>query len=378
MEDMSPNWLRLLSLVILALTRPMLAAEPSAWPLWDMHESVADYAKRVNLPATQTLNLSGGEKLELELVPAGQFLMGTPEPIPVDEVRFHNMIITGQALLAASSATLLVILSVVIIRAIRNKRRPQLSLGRLLLITVATGGCVLSGLHWRHSAQTLAAASAEYAAASLRFNSAHLGESPVHLVTLTQPFYMGKFAVTQEQYSQVIGSNPSLFKGKNNPVENVSWNDAQMFCKKFSGQMNQTIRLPTEAEWEYACRAGTATTYYSGDTEADLAKVGWYLANSKSTTHPAGQKASNAFGLHDMHGNVWQWCQDWYTPGYYEKSAAENPQGPTQGEDRSIRGGAWYFNPMGCRSGRRGRYSPESRFNGIGFRVVLAPAFRSQ
>ena len=143
------------------------------------------------------------------------------------------------------------------------------------------------------------------------------------------PFYMGKFAVTQGHYQAVTGQNPSQFKGRDNPVETVSWNDAQAFCKKLTSKQIQAVRLPTEAEWEFACRAGTRTRYYSGDTEADLALVAWYSAkNSKGTTHPVGQKEANTFGLYDMHGNVWQWCQDWYGEDYYGKSEAENPKGP--------------------------------------------------
>ena len=371
--------MRLLSLFFFVLAGSLSASElpTPAYPFWDAHESVADYATRVNLPSTKTLELSNGVKLELVLIPAGKFIMGTPEPTPVDEEGFHKKIVTGQALLAASLGALLVMLIVVVIRAVRQKRRPQLSLGRLLLVTVAAGGCVLSGLHWRYSGQTLEKANAEYAGAKARYNAASSVEKPAHPVTLTQPFYVGKFDVTQEQYQQVMGTNPSYFKGKDNPVEQVSWDDAQAFCKKLSEQTTDRVRLPTEAEWEYSCRAGTKTTYYSGDTDKDLDRVAWYGANSKSTTHPVGQKESNFFGLYDMHGNVWQWCQDWYSENYYGKSEAENPQGPAQGAVRLLRGGSWDFNPMICRSANRCRYDPVNRYYNIGFRVVLVPSFRT-
>ena len=346
------------------------------YPLWDGQESVAQYAQRVHLPPTQTLDLGGGVKLDLVLIPAGKFVMGTPEPTPVDEEGFRKKIITGQALLAASAAALLVMLTVVLIRAIRKKQRPQLSLGRLMLVTAAAGGCVLSGLHWRQSAQGLEQAKTEYEAALGRFRSAESDEKPAHPVTLAQPFYMGKFVVTQEQYQQVSGTNPSHFKSQDNPVEQVSWDDAQAFCKKLTEQTKQTIRLPTEAEWEYSCRAGTKSTYYSGDMETDLARVAWYDANSKSTTHPVGQKEPNAFGLYDMHGNVWQWCQDWYGEDYYGKSATENPQGPAHGAGRVLRGGSWFDDSVFCRSAFRFWVDPVSRFNHIGFRVVVR-AFRT-
>ena len=205
-----------------------------------------------------------------------------------------------------------------------------------------------------------------------------LEEHPAHQVTLTKPFYLGKFTVTQEQYQAVMGSNPSKFQGKDNPVEQVSWDDAQEFLKKLSEQTKQTVRLPTEAEWEYGCRAGTTTTYYSGDTETDLARAAWYEANSKDTTHPAGQKEPNKFGLYDMHGNVWQWCQDYYDKDFYGKAEAENPSGPAQGTLRVMRGGSWDHYSITCRAASRDGRNPGSRFNYFGFRIVVVPSFRTQ
>jgi len=354
-------------------------AAARAWPLWDGKESVADYAKRVNLPPTETLDLGSNVKLELVLIPAGKFIMGTPEPVPVDEAGFKRKIITGQALLAASAGALLVMLAVVIVRAIRRKRRPQLSLGLLVLVTVTAGGCVLSGLHWRHSVQALETAKAEYELAKARYARAEPEEKPAHPVTITQLFYMGRFPVTQEQYQQVMGTNPSHFKGMSNPVETVAWDDAQAFCKKMTEQTKQAVRLPTEGEWEFACRAGTRTIYHSGDTDADLGRVAWYSANSNNTTHPVGQKEANAFGLYDMHGNVMQWCQDRYDEDYYGKSEAENPQGPAQDAFCFVmRGGAWEITPVGCRSARRGWSLPaDIRDNGLGFRIVVPCATKT-
>ena len=367
---------RLLSVICIALAGSLAAGEP-AWPLWDGQESVAQYAKRANLPPTQSLDLGNGVKIELVLIPAGQFSMGTPEPPPVDEDGFRKKIVTGQALLAASAGALLVMLLVVVVRAIRKKRRPQLSLGLLLLVTVAAGGAVLSSVHWWQSARGLEQAKVDFIAAKARYDLADKDEKPAHTVTLTQPLYVGKFVVTQEQYQAVIGANPSNFKGKDNPVEQVSWDDAQTYCKKVTEQTKQTVRLPTEAEWEFACRAGTTTTYHSGDAEADLARVAWYYANSKSTTHPVGQKEPNAFGLYDMHGNVWQWCEDWWEDDY-AKSASENPQGPTQGAFRLLRGGSWIdVAPMDCRSASRSGHGPGLRYDYVGFRVGLVPASRA-
>jgi formylglycine-generating enzyme required for sulfatase activity len=192
-------------------------------------------------------------------------------------------------------------------------------------------------------------------------------------VTLTKPFYMGKFEVTQEQYQQVMGNNPSHFQGRDLPVEQVSWDDAQEFCKKASEKTGLTIRLPTDAEWEHACRAGTRTTYNTGDTEADLDRAAWYGANNGDTTHPVGQKVPNAWGLYDMHGNVWEWCADWHVKNY-SAGAATDPRGPTKGQYRVLRGGSWLNFPMGCRSACRLGGAPDTRFDIFGFRVaVLAP-----
>jgi formylglycine-generating enzyme required for sulfatase activity len=188
-------------------------------------------------------------------------------------------------------------------------------------------------------------------------------DSTAHRVKLTKGFWMGKYEVTQEQYEAVVGSNPSYFKGANNPVEQVSWHDAVAFCNKVGG------RLPTEAEWEYACRAGTTTKYHSGDTDSDLARVAWYDGNSGNTTHAVGGKQANAWGLHDMHGNVWEWCADWY--GDYPKGDVTDPVGPSSGSRRVLRGGSWLNTASYCRSAHRGRTYPSNCNYYCGVRVVV-------
>ena len=152
------------------------------------------------------------------------------------------------------------------------------------------------------------------------------------------------------------------------PVECVSWEKAQEFCKKVSEKTGQSVRLPTDAEWEHACRAGTRTWYCTGDTEADLDRTAWYYKNSNNTTHPVGQKTANAWGLYDMHGNVWEWCADWFET--YKAEAAEDPQGPAQGTVRVLRGGSWGGSPGYCRSAFRVGSNPGFRDGFIGFRVV--------
>ncbi|MCY3024062.1 MAG: bifunctional serine/threonine-protein kinase/formylglycine-generating enzyme family protein [Planctomycetota bacterium] len=268
------------------------------WPLHDGKEPVPDYARRVNLPATQALDLGNGVKLELVLIPAGKFLMGSPE--------------TEEG---------------------RNKDETQ------------------------------------------------------HEVMITKPFYMGKYEVTQEQHEAVTGKNPSTVEGVKNPVWMVSWYDAQDFCKKATAILSPdrkvaekpladargsqfVVRLPTEAEWEYACRAGTRTRFCSGDADSALADVAWYRPNSGNNTHPAGQKKPNAWDLYDMHGNVWEWCQDWYDDGY-PRGAATDPKGATSGNRRVLRGGCLNDLPVSCRSARRRGRLAELRDADIGFRVVV-------
>jgi len=195
-------------------------------------------------------------------------------------------------------------------------------------------------------------------------------EGPQHEVTLSKPFYMGVTEVTQAQYEAVMGTNPSHFKGATNPVEKVPWEDATEFCKKLSEKTRQAVRLPTEAEWEYACRAGTTTRFSFGDEDSILGDYAWYDSNSGGTTHPVGQKKPNAWGLYDMHGNVYEWCADWY--GDYPKGAVTDPQGPASGAVLVLRGGSWLNDPWRCRSGCRDWFTPVSFSDAFGFRVVVS------
>lgn len=187
-----------------------------------------------------------------------------------------------------------------------------------------------------------------------------------HQVTLTQGFWLGKYPVTQEQWEKVMGSNPSQFKGGRNPVENLSWDDAREFMKK----LGSGFRLPTEAEWEYACRAGSESAFCFGDEEGKLKDFAWYSGNSGAQTRPVGQKKANAWGLYDMHGNVFEWCADWY--GSYPRGPLTDPTGPPSGQDRVYRGGSWSFDARVCRSAYRNYWRPDSRFNFLGFRVAAS------
>ncbi len=189
-----------------------------------------------------------------------------------------------------------------------------------------------------------------------------------HRVTISKPFYMGVYEVTQGQYQAVTGRNPSRFKGDDLPVEQVSWHDAVAFCKTLSERTGLDVRLPTEAEWEYACRAGTTTAYHTGNT---ISKTDANYSGSR--TIPVGSlKKPNPWSLHDMHGNVWEWCADWH--GDYPNGAATDPTGPANGTSRVLRGGSWYYVPGGLRAAYRGRTAPDDRGNYFGFRVCVSVA----
>jgi formylglycine-generating enzyme required for sulfatase activity len=181
-------------------------------------------------------------------------------------------------------------------------------------------------------------------------------EKPVHEVTITQPFYLGECPVTQEQWQAIVGNNPSRFNGAKRPVDGISWNEAQDFCRAVSARTGKTVRLPTEAEWEFACRAGSTTDYCFGDGQAALTEYAWYESNSSGVTHAVGEKRPNAWGLYDMYGNVWEWCQDWYDSKYYANSPRVDPQGPAWSDRGAhvLRGGAWHTEASYCRSAGRG------------------------
>jgi formylglycine-generating enzyme required for sulfatase activity len=246
-------------------------------------------------------------------------------------------------------------------------------------------------------------------------------EKPHHRVRISKPFYLGFYEVTQAEYQAVMGNNPSYFSanggGKENvagqstgqhPVENVSWLDAVTFCNKLSEREGRKAfyeidrkevrvrdwngpgyRLPTEAEWEYACRAKTTTRYQSGDDPETLATVGnvadatarakfrdWTLSIKARDGYlfsaPVGQFRANRFGLFDMHGNVWEWCWDWYKEDYYKESPADDPTGPSIASDRVKRGGSWFYAPLYARSAKRDKDPPVARLNFLGFRIARA------
>ncbi|GHT96275.1 hypothetical protein FACS1894116_13120 [Betaproteobacteria bacterium] len=210
--------------------------------------------------------------------------------------------------------------------------------------------------------------------ADKNFENASDAETPPHRVSISQAFYLGKYPVTQGEWVAVMGSNPSKFKGRSNPVEQVSWDDVQTFIQRLNAKEGtRKYRLPTEAEWEYAARAGTKSTYSFGDDAGQLGAYAWYDGNSGSQTHPVGQKKPNPWGLYDMHGNVLEWVNDWYNESYYSRSASNDPAGPSSGQYRVLRGGNWFYSAGGLRSAHRSDLTPDSRGDGSGFRLARSP-----
>ena len=195
-------------------------------------------------------------------------------------------------------------------------------------------------------------------------------EKPVHSVTLSG-YYIGKCEVTQELWEAVMGSNPSNFKGAQNPVERVSWNDCQKFISRLNSLTGRTFRLPTEAEWEYAARGGNKSRHYKYSGSGNIGDVAWHDGNSGSKTHAVGSKTANELGIYDMSGNVYEWCSDWY--GGYSAGAQTNPQGPSSGSRRVLRGGSWDSLAWSCRVSFRNFNDPDYSIDYNGLRLVLVP-----
>lgn len=198
-------------------------------------------------------------------------------------------------------------------------------------------------------------------------------EKPIREVELTEAFYLGIYEVTQAQWFAVMGNSPSFFTGDSLPVERVSWQDVQAFIAQLNEiEGGSRYRLPSEAEWEYAAKGGQASKSFTFAGSDSINNVAWYNANSSGITHKVGLKQPNELGIYDMSGNVWEWCQDWFDAEYYEQAPNRNPEGPSSAISKVIRGGSWGSSSDICRTTNRGSIEIESRFSGIGFRLLRA------
>lgn len=279
--------------------RPPLAVAPFDAATAEEHQQA--WANYLGLPVERDVDLGGGVKLTMVLIPPGQFLMGS-----TDEERSRFL-------------------------AEMKAANNQLGIERIP------------------------------------------SEGPQHLVTISRAFLLGKCEMTQAQWEAVMRTNPSKFQAASNPVEQVSWDDTQRMLERLNEQCREQgtkFVLPTEAQWEYACRAGTTAPWCCGDNEATLRGFAWFKANAQQKTHPVGALRPNAWGLHDMHGNVREWCADRYGPHYYAASPSNDPIGPPTGLGRVFRGGGWFYFPRFCRSAYRSACAPDFRIHCLGFRVA--------
>lgn len=201
--------------------------------------------------------------------------------------------------------------------------------------------------------------------------NAKANETPRHPITISRPFYISTHEVTQDEFMVIMKDNPSRFKGGDRPVDSVSWDTARLFIEGLNAlEKTSAYRLPTEAEWEYAARAGTEEAYHFGDYPDKLPHYAWIVVNSGGKTHTVGDKTPNPWGLYDMYGNVFEWCSDWYSEKYYGFSPINDPKGPDYGRYKVKRGGSMDRSARSCRSSARDWADPQTRSDNTGFRIV--------
>jgi len=337
----------------------------ATYPLWDGQEPIASYARRAGLPATKEIGLRNGVRLEMVLIPAGRYVKGTPKPERPDLAPLIDQLYIGAYVFLAATGCLIVMACYVVVWARRFRHRTQYSLARFMVMATTAGIALLGGLHWCVTSGRISGAENEYESSVRRWSDADMSEKSAEEVLIPRPFYLGKYEVTQEQYEAVLESNPSGFKGPARPADRISFADAQTFCVAILAEDRIRLRLPSDSEWEYACRAGSRSSYHTGEDAVALAKAGWFKDNSKKATHEVGQKEPNRLGLYDMHGNVSEWCGDVYDPDGTAGLLFDS--GPCYW----VRGGSWFDEAVRCRSAFRHALHKHTTGRDLGFRVAM-------
>ena len=335
------------------------AAEPASQatpthPLWN-GEPIPEYAKKVGLEPTRTLDLGNGAKMELVLIPAGRFRMGCSAPPYLHTLQVYGIVaIVSAGILAGMVFAILA-------RAWRPGRRVQFSL-RTLLLCMLTAAVVLLGLVGIWDSWP-------------RYNEArqHFDESegPEHEVTISRPFYMSACEVTWEEFDAVMGGTSVSSADRRLPLQGVTWNEGQQFFRKLGDRIGMNARFPSEAEWEYACRAGTENALDPGNGPDLLVDVAWFSKNSKGEAHEVGAKRPNAWGLYDMRGNVEEFCEE-SSFRQYTAGDVVDPMGDRSGNMRICRGGSFGSGAFGCRASGRWLWTDiNDRTLNVGLRMVV-------
>jgi hypothetical protein len=324
-------------------------------------------ASRLQIPVSKSLQI-GSSNLEFRFIPSGEFIMGAQQPSePTLELNKKNL--TGTLVATILMLLLLSSCTVVIIRLLNHKIRWMLM---TCLTAVAFSGILISfyisELNWHETA--LAGAKANYIYENKLFVAAKMDQLPAHQIKL-KPFYLSTFEIQQGIYTEVTGKNLFYFNNDVQMPADCTWEEGIEFCEKLSERFNTKFRLPTEAEWEYACRCGSARMVCNNYYGKEQSKIGWFSMNSDHTAHYPGLKLANDFGLHDMHGNLSEWCMDWYSENYYQDSIIDNPRGPERGSYKVIRGESWCLPEDIIIATRRYMMEPDDKTGAPGIRIVM-------
>lgn len=346
-----------------AVNRNGESARNEPFPLWNGQESVEHYAERAGLAPTKRVHLGSGIYIECVLIPAGEYMMGWAPP---KEPRLSAQYV-GLYFALVGPLILVVLIGRVHGRSRQEKSRPRFSLSRFLIMTLTVSLGIVGYQHWRASSAEWDA----YVELERLFDDCDLNEKPARKVVLREPFYMSKTEITQTQFKSLLGGVPVTREDDDLPAHGLSYDDALSFCTQATRLAGVETRLPSEAEWEFACRAGTETLYYSGNSAEALDRVAWHGGNAGGSLHRVGRKEPNPFGLFDMHGNVAEWCRDHYRGPY---GIARDTPLPKWEVPRVLRGGSIVTYDKCASRARMGVLSSSVLANSlypIGLRIVV-------